>query len=167
MPKKKKRVTIPALDVDLIPVLSCMFLLIPALLLAMEAANWSSIPVSPPKFVSHQEPGPDDSHPRPHLAVQVREDGFAVTVGRCRGCGDAAPDVVGLEGEDGLDGLRSAAEDIKASYPLVDTVSLSAEGTISLQTLVETMDVLRGSECSFLAGETASSCLFPHVTIDA
>jgi len=165
MPKKKKRVTIPQLDVDLIPVLSCMFLLIPALLLAMEAANWSSIPVSPPQFTHGGESG-QDTHERPHLAVQVREDGFAVTIGRCEGCG-GPPDVVGLEGEDGLDGLRSVAEGIKASYPLIESVSLSAEGTITLQTLVETMDVLRGSECSLLTGETGSNCLFPGVIIDA
>ncbi len=167
MPKKKKRVTIPELDVDLIPVLSCMFLLIPALLLAMEAANWSSIPVSPPNFVAQGKPGPDSIDERPHLAVEVREDGFAVTIGRCGGCGEGPPDVVGLEGEDGLDGLRSAAEGIKASYPSIETVSLSAEGTIPLQTLVETMDVLRGSECSLLPGETGSNCLFPGVIIDA
>jgi len=165
MPKKKKRVTIPQLDVDLIPVLSCMFLLIPALLLAMEAANWSSIPVSPPRSVAHGEPG-QDTDELPHLAVQVREDGFAVSIGRCDGCG-GPPDVVGLEGEDGLDGLRSAAAGIKASYPSLETVSLSAEGTIPLQTLVETMDVLRGSECSLLPGEVGSNCLFPGVIIDA
>ncbi len=165
MPKKKKRVTIPQLDVDLIPVLSCMFLLIPALLLAMEAANWSSIPVSPPKF-THGGESEQDTPQRPRLAVQVREDGFAVTIGRCDGCG-GPPDVIGLEGEDGLDGLRSAAEGIKAAYPLIESVSLSAEGTITLQTLVETMDVLRGSECSLLPGETGSNCLFPGVIIDA
>lgn len=165
MPKKKKRVTIPPLDVDLIPVLSCMFLLIPALLLAMEAANWSSIPVSPPKFVSHGEPE-RPMHERPHLAVEVREDGFAVTLGHCDGCG-GPPAVVGLEGEDGLDGLRSAAAGIKASYPSLEDVYLSAEGTIPLQTLVRTMDVLRGSTCSMLPGEDRSSCLFPGVIIDA
>lgn len=161
MPKKKKRVTIPPLDVDLIPVLSCMFLLIPALLLAMEAANWSSIPVSPPKFANqgeHERP----THEQPRLAVEVREDGFAVTLGR-----GGLPAVVGLEGEDGLDGLRSAAEGIKASYPSLENVYLSAEGTIPLQTLVETMDVLRGSTCSLLPGEDPSSCLFPGVIIDA
>ena len=52
---KKKRATIPPLEVDLIPVLSCMFLLVPALLLAMEAANWASIPVSPPQFTTGAE----------------------------------------------------------------------------------------------------------------
>ncbi|MGH1346570.1 MAG: ExbD/TolR family protein [Nannocystales bacterium] len=165
MPKKKKRVTIPQLEVDLIPVLSCMFLLIPALLLAMEAANWSSIPVSPPRHVATGDPGrPTD--PLLHLAVQVREDGFAVSLDRCAGCGDA-PQVVGLEGDDGLDGLREAAEGIKASYPSLEDVHLSAEGTIPLQTLVETMDVLRGSQCSLLPGEEGTNCLFPGVVIDA
>lgn len=161
MPKKKKRVTIPPLDVDLIPVLSCMFLLIPALLLAMEAANWSSIPVSPPNFAASGEPD-RRPHEQPHLAVEVREDGFAVTVGR-----GGLPAVVGLEGEDGLDALRSTAAGIKATYPLLEDVYLSAEGTVRLQTLVETMDVLRGSTCSLLPGEDPSSCLFPGVIIDA
>lgn len=165
MPKKKKRVTIPPLDVDLIPVLSCMFLLIPALLLAMEAASWSSIPVSPPQFTVAGEAGQDFDE-QPHLAIEVREDGFALTLGRCDGCG-GSPDLVGLEGEDGLDSLRSAAADIKASYPSLENVHLTAEGTIRLQTLVETMDVLRGSRCSLLPGEDPSNCLFPGVIIDA
>lgn len=164
MPKKKKRVTIPQLDVDLIPVLSCMFLLIPALLLAMEAANWSSIPVSTPQFTTAGDYSPP-TEPRAELAVQVREDGFALTL-RCKGCG-GPPDVVGLEGEDGLDALRSAAETIKASYPSIEEVSLSAEGTIRLETLVETMDALRGSSCSMLPGEEGTDCLFPGVIIDA
>ncbi len=165
MHKKKKRVTLAPVDADLIPVLSCMFLLIPALLLAMEAANWSSIPVSPPKFVSGSEIL-SDSHRRTHLAVQVREDGFALTLGHCDGCG-GPPALIGLEGKDGLDGLRAAAQGIKASYPSIERVYLSAEGTIRLQTLVETMDVLRGSQCSLLPGEDSSSCLFPGVIIDA
>ncbi|MCR9163320.1 MAG: ExbD/TolR family protein [Nannocystaceae bacterium] len=161
---KKKRVTIPPLQVDLIPVLSCMFLLVPALLLAMEAANWASVPVSPPRFTQEALGQPSPDEPRA-LRVEVREDGYALSLGPCPTC---APDqVVALRGEDGLDGLREVARGIKASHPGVEQVYLSAEASISLQTLVETMDVLRGDTCSLAPDSTRAGCLFPGVVIGA
>lgn len=162
---KKKRATIPPLEVDLIPVLSCMFLLVPALLLAMEAANWASIPVSPPQFTTGAE-HTDDTVVQPKLSIEVREDGFALSLGRCEGCG-GPPEVVAREGEDGLDGLRTAAAALKADYPGIDNVYLSAEASIPLQTLVETMDALRGEQCSLAPDSTRDGCLFPGVVIDA
>lgn len=158
---KRKRATIPPLQVDLIPVLSCMFLLVPALLLAMEAANWASIPVSPPKFTHGGEATTDK--PTPKLSVQVREDGFALSLDRCDGCG-GEPEIVA--NDEAMNELRAAAARIKETYPKIDEVYLDAEGSISLQTLVETMDVLRGDSCSFASGEVGD-CLFPRVVIDA
>jgi biopolymer transport protein ExbD len=161
---KKKRVTIPPLQVDLIPVLSCMFLLVPALLLAMEAANWASIPVSPPKFVQGPDGTPGEETPR--LSVEVREDGFALSLSRCDGCG-GPPEVVGRAEDDGFVGLREAAAGLKASYPAMEQVYLSAEASISLQVLVETMDALRGEHCSLGNPGERTDCLFPQVVIDA
>ena len=163
--QKRKRVTIPPLEVDLIPVLSCMFLLVPALLLAMEAANWASIPVSPPRVTADPMTGPTDVDEPRQLKVQVREDGFALSLGRCDGC--EPEQVVALLGEAGLDGLRTAAASIKDAYPGLDTVALSAEASISLQTLVETMDVLRGDGCSLAPDSDRQGCLFTGVVIDA
>jgi len=161
--KKKKRAIIPELEVDLIPVLSCMFLLVPALLLAMEAANWASVPVGPPRHVVE---GPADHHRQePHaLHVEVRDDGFVLSVG-CTGC--AEDEVVARAGQDGYDGLRTAALEIKASYPTLDLVLLSAQGETRLQTLVETMDALRGERCSVSPDATREGCLFTGVVIDA
>ncbi len=162
---KKKRAQIPPLQVDLIPVLSCMFLLVPALLLAMEAANWASIPVSPPRVTAEggHVTNPDE-HPR--LRIEVREDGFAMWLGRCARCGEP-PELVAHEGDDGLDGLRAAAGGVKASYPKLESVHLSAEASISLQSLVETMDALRGETCSLTADSDRRGCLFPRVVIDS
>jgi biopolymer transport protein ExbD len=161
---KKKRAQIPELEVDLIPVLSCMFLLIPALLLAMEAANWASVPVSPPRFTSDGHAADPNEHPR--LRIEVREDGFAMWLGRCARCGEP-PQLVAHEGEDGLDGLRAAAGGVKASYPKLESVHLSAEASISLQSLVETMDALRGETCSLSPDADRRGCLFPSVVIDS
>lgn len=161
---KKKRVTIPPLEVDLIPVLSCMFLLVPALLLAMEAANWASVPVSPPRF-THDGPTTGSTDEPRALRVEVREDGYALSLGRCTTC--APEQVVAQTGEDGLDGLREVAREIKDTHPGVEQVYLSAEASISLQTLVETMDVLRGDTCSLAPDSTREGCLFPGVVIDA
>ena len=163
--QKRKRVTIPPLEVDLIPVLSCMFLLVPALLLAMEAANWASIPVHPPRSAAAGTPDETDVEEPRLLKVQVREDGFALSLGRCESC--EPEQVVGLQGEDGLDGLRSAALSIKDAYPGLDAVALSAEASITLQTLVETMDVLRGDGCSLSPDSDRQGCLFTGVIIDA
>lgn len=162
---KRKRVTIPPLEVDLIPVLSCMFLLIPALLLAMEAANWASIPVHPPRSVAAGAPEDSDIDEPRLLRVQVREDGFALSLGRCESC--EPEQIVARSGADGLEGLRGAALSIKGAHPSLATVALSAEATVSLQALVEVMDVLRGDGCSLSPDSDRRSCLFPGVVIDA
>ncbi len=162
---KKKRAKIPPLDVDLIPVLSCMFLLIPALLLAMEAANWASIPVAPPSHTASDAHATDSSD-LPRLRIEVREDGFALWLGRCARCGEP-PELVAHDGDDGLEGLRTAVGGVKASYPELDQVYLSAEATIPLQTLVETMDALRGDTCSLSPDADRRGCLFPRVVIDS
>ena len=48
----RKKFEEKVVEADLIPVLNIMFLLIPALLLAMEVAKFSAITVSPPKFAA-------------------------------------------------------------------------------------------------------------------
>ncbi|MEM6290712.1 MAG: biopolymer transporter ExbD [Myxococcota bacterium] len=159
MPRPKKRRSIPPIEVDLIPVLSCMFLLVPALLLAMEAANWAVVPVSPPRTVSAG--AANQAEPLQTLSVQVRGDGFALSMGRTEG--QPAQEVLPLDYE----ALAERAIAVKAAHPSVDQVRLSAEGDVSLQSLVDTMDALRGRDCSLSVVGPESECLFWRVEIDA
>jgi biopolymer transport protein ExbD len=66
---------------NLLPVMNIMFLLIPALLLAMEFASMASINVSPPRFTRDTtDPKPVDPSKKPlNLKVFVLEDGFRVS----------------------------------------------------------------------------------------
>ena len=50
--RRKKNAEEGEVEANLIPVMNVMFLLIPALLLAMEVARFAAINVSPPKFAA-------------------------------------------------------------------------------------------------------------------
>ena len=80
MPKKKFEEE--DVQANLLPVMNIMFLLIPALLLAMEFASMASINVSPPKFSSTpSEPKPEEEKKEKplNLKVFVMEDGYRVS----------------------------------------------------------------------------------------
>ena len=67
---------------NLLPVMNIMFLLIPALLMAMEFASMASINVSPPKFSSQpSEPKPEEEKKEKplNLKVFIMEDGYRVS----------------------------------------------------------------------------------------
>lgn len=167
--KKKRRPSPsgPEIEVDLIPVLSCMFLLVPALLLAMEAANWASIPVSPPQVAASATDHDTPTEPSPRLAVQVRSDGFAVSLrGRGRSTVDDA-DVIPRQDAYDFTALMGRAKAAKTNHPRMNEVLLSAEGDVPLQTLVETMDALRGESCDLSEGTPKGDCLMWRVEIEA
>jgi hypothetical protein len=71
------------IQANLLPVMNIMFLLIPALLLAMEFASMASINVSPPRFTTDktEDTKPDDPPKvKPlNLKVFVMEDGYRVS----------------------------------------------------------------------------------------
>lgn len=142
MPKpRSRRDEERPVEANLIPVLSCMFLLIPALLLAMEVATMVAIHVSPPRFT----PTPGGEPPSTEnleLSVHVRADGFATKVGKV-----AAEEIpLADEGHD-YAALEHWAAQLKAAHPDISRVTVSAENDVVLQTLVATMDALRGREC--------------------
>jgi biopolymer transport protein ExbD len=153
MPKPRtRREEDRPVEANLIPVLSCMFLLIPALLLAMEVATMVAIHVSPPRFT----PNPGGDPPLREdleLSVHVRADGFATKVGAV--AAEAIP--LRAEGHD-YAALEHWAAQLKAAHPDVSRVTVSAENDVVLQTLVATMDALRGRDCKLAPvhrGETA------------
>jgi biopolymer transport protein ExbD len=139
-PRKRREEDKP-IEANLIPVLSCMFLMIPALLLAMEVARMVSIPVSTPKWSSLPggDPTPDDTI-RP--AVHIRADGFSASTSA-----DPSVDIPMRNGSYDFAQLQQWAQRLKALHPTEWTVTISAERDVQMQVLVEAMDSLRGDAC--------------------
>lgn len=163
-------------EANLVPIMNIMFLLIPALLLAMEFASMAAIEVSPPKFCNvgghskNQDPEKELS-----LNVEIRQDGFLV---KARELGavmdDGEPRVIpnrGGLGAEHLDYTALAAQmrDLKAAYPTSNKVTVAAERDIEMDTLVRTLDTLRGEGCKMRpiqAGEApGEACMFWNTII--
>jgi hypothetical protein len=102
----------------------------------------------------------------------VRSDGFLAKVGQ-RGSADDAATEIPLGASAGHDyaALEQMAQTLKAQYPDEPRVSLTAEGDIPLSTLVETMDALRGRDCSLASAyteiENPDGCLFWDVVVES
>ena len=163
MPRKKFEEE--DVQANLLPVMNIMFLLIPALLLAMEFASMASINVSPPKFSSTpSEPKPEDEKKEKplNLKVFVMEDGYRVSAdGQQEGAeaGKAtdskAPTIplakpgAPLTDYDRYDyaALEAKAKEYKSLFPSEQIVTISAEAKIPMQALIYTMDALTGRTC--------------------
>ncbi len=147
------------IEADLLPVLNIMFLLIPALLLAMEFASMASIDVSPPRMCASC--GRSDAvTERFELTVEIRSDGFQARVNGS----DSGEPIPLRGGAHDFAALAVAAKEMKAAHPDKVDVTVRAESAVHMQTLVSTLDTLRGEKCT-LAGmrngeEAPTSCLF-------
>ena len=180
MPKKKFEEE--DVQANLLPVMNIMFLLIPALLLAMEFASMASINVSPPKFSSTpSEPKPEEEKKEKplNLKVFVMEDGYRVSAdGQQEGAeaGKAqdskAPTIplakAGAPLNDweryDYNALEAAAKKYKSLFPNEVVVTVSAEAKIPMQAMIYTMDALSGRTCKIgkaLKGEKVpDDCYF-------
>jgi hypothetical protein len=186
MAKHQKRPGSGESEPNLIPIMNVMFLLIPALLLAMEIARFASIHVSPPKSCVASTSADVVSDPL-DLKVVIREDGHHLSaVGQQLGPsgGQAlesdAPTVplarpratsTDFDRYDYI-GLEVQAEALKRAFPLESAVTVSAEGDIPFQVLTRTLDALRGRECRLLRTlvaneEIPENCLFYHPVVEA
>jgi biopolymer transport protein ExbD len=174
-------------EANMLPVMNIMFLLIPALLLAMEVASMAAVPISPPKRSTAQSK-PADPEPTEglNLKVAIQSDGFRVsTTAQQHGAeaghatDSAAPTIplarpgAAADDYDRYDyaALSAVAHDLKSSYPHETVVSVTAENDVPAQVLISTMDALRGDDCS-LAGvgaddEIPSSCMFFRPVVEA
>ncbi len=167
--KKIKRHPMPVGEMSVLPVMNVMFMLIPALLLAMEVASLAAITVTPPRIASGgAEPVP--TRPSLQLDVRVAADGFWVSASQAP-VGEIGKPTVGMRTGDTYDyaGLEAVARELAAANPEERTVYVTAEGDVPLQVLVRTMDALRGSDCKLSGvadGEPApADCLFWHPVI--
>lgn len=156
--KKKSKGITDAIEASLLPVMNIMFLLIPALLMAMEFAQMSSITVQPPRTTASVADPTEKPQEELDLEVVVARDGITVT---------AAGKPVGerIRRDDGGEGydfaaLTAAIRPLKELFPDESRVILRAENDIQLQTVVATLDVLRGGETCSLAQGPSDGCLF-------
>ena len=167
---RKRREASSSMDSALLPIMNIMLLMIPALLLAMEVARLAAIAVVPPRVGPGVE-SDTTTPPEAPLRVFVAEDGFVVAVGEAPGERIPLANPTAAPGQpEGYDfaALEARARRIKDVHP-TGHLQLDAEGSIPLQTLVATMDSLRGSDCrlSELRADEAPGpeCLYTDVTV--
>lgn len=160
----KRRAPEESVTANLLPIMNVMFLLIPALLLAMEFASMAQLPVTVPRIVSLPSDAPSAPLVRPlEFKVTIGSDGF-------RTAARTGESTIPLQGErHDYAALGAVARALKASHPDEASVTITAEGDIPMSVLVATMDTLRGDRCKMSGwsrGEAPSAeCLFWSPTI--
>jgi hypothetical protein len=177
----------PIGEANVLPVLNIMFLLIPALLLAMEVASMAAVAVNPPKFCGDCGASSDAPNKQPlNLTVHVLAEGFRVSAagqqhgaeaGRERDSSQpsimlAKPSAPASDyARYDYAALEALAHDYKREYPDEVRVKVSAEGDIPAQVLISTLDALRGFDCKLGQPSTAAAipeqCLFIEPVIVA
>lgn len=186
--RRRKKMKEGEVEANLIPIMNIMFLLIPALLLAMEVASFAAINVSPPKFASQANKKEEDKkQDEPlNLKVFIMEDGYRVSAqGQQQGAeaGKSAdshrPTIplakpgAPLDQYDRYDyaALEAQAKKFKQLFPHETVVTISAENSIPMQVLTRSMDAMRGSECRLLKAmqgeEVPPECLFWQPIVEA
>lgn len=164
---KKPRAEEATVEADMLPVMNVMFLLIPALLLAMEFASMATIPVTAPRLTSNvTADSPPPTTPALEFKVMIGRDGFEATT---RG-GEKVR--IPLSGSDhDYTALGDAARRLKLVFPTESAVTVTAESDIPMSTLVRTIDTLRGDDCK-MAGwargeQPGADCLFWSPVIES
>lgn len=188
MARKKKKMDEGEVEANLIPVMNVMFLLIPALLLAMEVARFAAVNVTPPKFAAQadQKKEKEDKDKPLNLKVFIMEDGYRVSASGQQEGADAGKSADSnkptiplakpgspLDDFDRYDyaALEAKAAEYKSLFSHETLVTISAENSIPMQALINTMDALRGSECKLLlwkqGEEPPAECYFYHAVVEA
>lgn len=173
----------PAGDANVLPVMNIMFLLIPALLLAMETASMAGVAISPPKLCGGCSDSSEPTNKEPlELSVTILAEGFRVThagqqqgaeVGRAQDSHaptlPLAKPAALLTDYDRYDyaALEQLAREYKQKHPSETVVRVSAENDIPAQVLINTLDALRGSDCKLGHDPSESECLFFRPVVEA
>jgi biopolymer transport protein ExbD len=187
MAKAKRKLDEGEVETNLIPIMNVMFLLIPALLLAMEVARFASIHVSPPLVHDHVS-GPTTKDPESlKLSVVIAGDGYRVVASHQQLGTDAgrsldstkptiplarpSADVTDFERYDYAQ-LEAEAQRLKQLFPHETVVKVTADGDIPFQVLTRTIDALRGGDCRLSQAmtnneEVPAECLFFHPIVEA
>jgi biopolymer transport protein ExbD len=174
----KKRDDEEACEPNVLPVMNIMFLMIPALLLAMEVAKMAAITVSPPSITqaASQETPPEKPEERLNFKVFISEEGFRISTADQAG---VTPDIPLAKPGAPMDdferydyaALEAKAKELKQRFKHETVVTLSAENHVSMQVLTSAMDAVRGSDCRLLMLEDSApmpdECLFFQPVVNA
>lgn len=189
MPRARKNQEEAVEEANILPVMNIMFLLIPALLLAMEVASLAAIAVSPPKFAAAPSDKKEEEKKEEKplkFKVFILEDGYRVSTAAQQEGAEAgqAQDSSGpsiplakpsapLDDYERYDyaALEAKAKELKQKAKHETVVTISAENNIPMQVLINTMDSLRGSDCKLLMLKEdepmPEECLFFQPIIEA
>lgn len=164
--KRSKNMWDAVVQADLLPVMNIMFLLIPALLMAMEFASMAEINVSPPLRGGEPTAKKDSGEKPLEFKVMIRSDGFAP-----RTQTGELPEIPLRGGELDFEALAVATRSLKSAYPQEVSVTVSAENNVPMDKLVRTLDTLRGDGCKLarvrMGEEPSSECLFFSPVIES
>jgi biopolymer transport protein ExbD len=176
----KKRDDEEATEPNVLPVMNIMFLMIPALLLAMEVAKMAAVTVSPPNIAmnpSQEKPPETPPEKRLEFKVFILEDGFRIsTADQQAGPGPSialAKPGAPMSDYERYDyaALEAKAKELKQKAAHETVVTLSAENHVSMQVLLSAMDAVRGSDCKLLMLEAGApmpdECLFIQPVVEA
>lgn len=191
MPRKyRKKMEEKVEEANVLPVMNIMFLLIPALLMAMEVASMAAVPVSQPQFAAappKDPPPPKEEDKKPlKLKVFIQEDGFRVSAaGQQEGAAagqeaNSKQPTIGLKNAgaakayDRYDfaALQAKAQEFKKSHPHESTVTFSAESGIPMSVLVSAMDSMRGDKCKLKVVDASGkpspdTCFFYNAVLES
>ncbi|MCA9680570.1 MAG: biopolymer transporter ExbD [Myxococcales bacterium] len=189
MAKYRKKSEIKVEEANILPVMNIMFLLIPALLLAMEVASMAAVAVSPPKFAAAPSDKKEEEKKEEKplkFKVFILEDGFRVsTAAQQEGAEagkeqDSSRPTIPLANPSApaedytrydYAKLEAKAKELKEKYKHETVVTISAENSIPMQVLISTMDAVRGSECKLLmikeGEEFPETCMFFQPIVEA
>ena len=145
-----------------------MFLLIPALLLAMEVAPFSSVTVRPPQFTAVGDQSAPPTRPEVSVRVTIRVESVQAELRRSEVPGPDVKSFTRVRSGDGTQAedfgqLETFARAVKRDFPGHSRVELTAESEVTLDTLVAAMDALRGRDCSLPAAPVSDECLLWQV----
>lgn len=191
MPKYRKKTEIEVEEANVLPIMNIMFLMIPALLLAMEIASMAAIAVSPPKFSAapSEKKEEEKKEEKPlNFKVFILEDGFRITTASQQEGAEAgkaqdsskptiplAKPSAKMDEYDRYDfaALEAKAKELKEAHGHETVVTISAENSIPMQVLISTMDATRGTDCKLNAFQSGSidepppECLFWQPIVEA
>ncbi len=136
--------TAASADLDLLPVMNLVTILIPMLLMGATVVNLAVIDSTLPAIV----PGPNESEPGLQLTVAVTDQGIGLK--GAAGAIEAAEDLdipcqrqpCGVDGYD-YDSLTQALARIKDEHPDESSLILLPEARVSYEVLVKVMDAAR------------------------
>lgn len=171
MAVKKKRVE-EAEEVNLVPIMNLVTILIPFLLMAIQFVSLAVIDSTLPAIGPPSTEAPDEDEKPLNLSVIISDEGYTIAGAEAvlppEG-EDAGPTVpcteLGCPDADAYDkkGLRQILNQIKDEYPNDETVILVPEARIPYEVLVVTMDATRDDPETKEDGKPR--LLFPAVVI--